>query len=94
MELAEFYHDSGFSDVAGKYWILTEQTDERIKNIHLRKGHRTILKFKRYGDNVKLMPEDILPFYKINRTSCIVHAVRVKHFTLVIAKHLSKNERD
>ncbi|MDT0554620.1 DUF6584 family protein [Patiriisocius hiemis] len=29
--LAELYYDSGFLDSAGKYWILTEPTDERIK---------------------------------------------------------------
>jgi hypothetical protein len=30
-KLAEFYYESGFLDAAGKYWILTETTDERIK---------------------------------------------------------------
>ena len=28
--LAELYYESGFLDSAGKYWILTEPTDERI----------------------------------------------------------------
>jgi tetrahydromethanopterin S-methyltransferase subunit G len=31
-KLAELYYDSGFLDSAGKYWILTEPTDDRIKN--------------------------------------------------------------
>ena len=30
-ELAKLYYESGFLDAAGKYWILTEQIDERIK---------------------------------------------------------------
>ncbi|QHI35004.1 hypothetical protein IMCC3317_03500 [Kordia antarctica] len=30
-KLAELYYDSGFLDAAGKYWILTEPTDERMK---------------------------------------------------------------
>ena len=30
-KLAELYYESGFLDSAGKYWILTEPTDERIK---------------------------------------------------------------
>ena len=30
-KLAEFYYESGFLDAAGKYWILTETTEERIK---------------------------------------------------------------
>jgi hypothetical protein len=30
-KLAELYYDSGFLDSAGKWWILTEPTDERIK---------------------------------------------------------------
>ena len=30
-KLAELYYDSGFLDSAGKYWILTEPNDERIK---------------------------------------------------------------
>ncbi|MGV3460667.1 MAG: DUF6584 family protein [Flavobacterium sp.] len=29
--LAELYYESGFLDAAGKYWILTEPTEERIK---------------------------------------------------------------
>ena len=29
--LAELYYNSGFLDAAGRYWILTEPTDERIK---------------------------------------------------------------
>ncbi|WP_299119257.1 tetratricopeptide repeat protein [uncultured Tenacibaculum sp.] len=30
-KLAELYYESGFLDSAGKYWILTEPTDQRIK---------------------------------------------------------------
>lgn len=30
-KLAELYYESGFLDLAGKYWILTEPTDDRIK---------------------------------------------------------------
>ena len=30
-KLAELHYESGFLDSAGKYWILTEPTDERIK---------------------------------------------------------------
>lgn len=30
-KLAEFYYESGFLDAAGKYWILTEPTEDRIK---------------------------------------------------------------
>ena len=30
-KLAELYYESGFFDSAGKYWILTEPTEERIK---------------------------------------------------------------
>lgn len=30
-KLAELYYESGFLDSAGKYWLLTEPTDERIK---------------------------------------------------------------
>ena len=30
-KLAEIYYESGFLDSAGKYWILTKPTDERIK---------------------------------------------------------------
>ena len=30
-KLAELYFESGFLDGAGRYWILTEPTDERIK---------------------------------------------------------------
>ncbi|WP_375238663.1 DUF6584 family protein [Aurantibacter sp.] len=30
-KLAELYYESGFLDSAGKYWILTEPTDNRIK---------------------------------------------------------------
>ena len=30
-KLAELYYESGFLDSAGKYWILTEPTEERIK---------------------------------------------------------------
>ncbi|WP_422093723.1 MULTISPECIES: DUF6584 family protein [unclassified Tenacibaculum] len=30
-KLAELYYESGFFDSAGKYWILTEPTDDRIK---------------------------------------------------------------
>jgi hypothetical protein len=30
-KLAELYYESGFLDSAGKYWILTEPTDKRIK---------------------------------------------------------------
>lgn len=29
--LAELYFESGFLDAAGRYWILTEPTDDRIK---------------------------------------------------------------
>ena len=29
--LAEYYYESGFLDAAGKYWILTEPSEERIK---------------------------------------------------------------
>ena len=31
-KLAEIYYESGFLDEAGKYWILTEPTEKRIKN--------------------------------------------------------------
>ena len=31
-KLAELYYESGFLDSAGKYWILTEPTEDRIKN--------------------------------------------------------------
>ncbi|MEC5158582.1 tetratricopeptide repeat protein [Chryseobacterium sp. MP_3.2] len=31
-KLAEIYYESGFLDSAGKYWILTEPIEERIKN--------------------------------------------------------------
>ena len=31
-KLAELYYESGFLDAAGKYWILTAPTNERIKN--------------------------------------------------------------
>ena len=31
-ELAELYYESGFLDAAGKYWILTEPTEEKIKH--------------------------------------------------------------
>ena len=30
-KLAELYYDSGFLDAAGKYWILTQPAEERIK---------------------------------------------------------------
>lgn len=30
-KLAKLYYESGFLDAAGKYWILTEPTDEEIK---------------------------------------------------------------
>ncbi|KGO93459.1 DUF6584 family protein [Flavobacterium subsaxonicum] len=30
-KLAELYYESGFLDAAGKYWILAEPTEERIK---------------------------------------------------------------
>ena len=30
-KLAELYYESGFLDAAGRYWILTEPTSERIK---------------------------------------------------------------
>ena len=30
-KLAELYYESGFLDAAGKYWILTEPTEERIR---------------------------------------------------------------
>ena len=30
-KLAELYYESGFLDSAGKYWILTEPTDDKIK---------------------------------------------------------------
>ena len=30
-KLAELYYDSGFLDAAGRYWVLTEPTDERIQ---------------------------------------------------------------
>lgn len=30
-QLAELYYESGFLDAAGRYWILTEPTDDRIK---------------------------------------------------------------
>ncbi|RDK83535.1 hypothetical protein C8D94_10772 [Marinirhabdus gelatinilytica] len=30
-KLAELYYESGFLDSAGKYWILTEPTDDRIR---------------------------------------------------------------
>ena len=30
-QLAELYYESGFLDAAGKYWILIEPTEERIK---------------------------------------------------------------
>ncbi|QHI35511.1 hypothetical protein IMCC3317_08570 [Kordia antarctica] len=30
-QLAELYYESGFLDAAGKYWILTEPTNDRIK---------------------------------------------------------------
>jgi len=30
-KLAELYYESGFYDAAGKYWILTEPDEERIK---------------------------------------------------------------
>jgi hypothetical protein len=30
-KLAELYYESGFLDSAGKYWILTEPTEDRIK---------------------------------------------------------------
>ena len=30
-KLAELYYECGFLDAAGKYWILTEPTEERIK---------------------------------------------------------------
>lgn len=29
--LAELYYESGFLDAAGRYWVLTEPTEERIK---------------------------------------------------------------
>jgi len=29
--LAELYYESGFLDAAGRYWVLTEPTDKRIK---------------------------------------------------------------
>lgn len=29
--LAELYYESGFLDAAGRYWVLTEPTDERIE---------------------------------------------------------------
>nr|WP_154652529.1 tetratricopeptide repeat protein [Flavobacterium rivuli] len=32
-KLAELYYESGFYDAAGKYWILTEPDEERIKNV-------------------------------------------------------------
>ena len=31
--LAELYYESGFLDAAGRYWILTEPTDDRIKKM-------------------------------------------------------------
>ncbi len=30
-KLVELYYDSGFLDAAGRYWVLTEPTDERIQ---------------------------------------------------------------
>jgi hypothetical protein len=40
-KLAELYYESGFLDAAGKYWILTEPTNDRIK--------KCIARFLNYG---------------------------------------------
>lgn len=35
-KLAELYYENGFLDSAGKYWILTEPTENRIRKcVHL-----------------------------------------------------------
>ena len=60
-KLAEIYYDSGILDSAGKYWILTEQTDNRIKKcVELYEksvsysGHQILREIKFCGDKSKL----------------------------------------
>ena len=59
--LAELYYESGFLDSAGKYWILTEPTDERIskcvdiyeKSVN-HSGHQILQDIVFRGDKFKL----------------------------------------
>ena len=60
-KLAELYYESGFLDSAGKYWILKEPTDNRIKKcVELYEksvsysGHQILREIKFCGDKTKL----------------------------------------
>jgi hypothetical protein len=59
--LAELYYESGFYDAAGRYWVLTKPTEERIKkciNIYLNSvnnsGTQVLLDITFRGDKDKL----------------------------------------
>lgn len=60
-KLAELYYESGFLDSAGKYWILTEPTDERIikcveiyeKSVNY-SGYQILQEITFRGDKLKL----------------------------------------
>ena len=60
-KLAEVYYESGFLDSAGKYWILTEPVDNRIKKcVELYQksvsysGHQILREIKFSGDKTQL----------------------------------------
>lgn len=60
-KLAELYYESGFMDAAGKYWILTEPTEKRIKkcvDIYEKSvnysGHQILHELVYRGDKTKL----------------------------------------
>ena len=60
-KLAEIYYESGFLDSAGKYWILTEPLEDRIKtcveiyeNSVNHSGHQILQEIVFRGDKSKL----------------------------------------
>lgn len=95
IRLAELYYESGFLDAAGKYWILTEPTTERIKrsveiyeNSVNYSGYQILQEITFRGDKSKLTE-----YGKKKLTELENDSIEKVNFIPKFAKKLNRNER-
>jgi hypothetical protein len=93
--LAELYYESGFLDAAGRYWILTEPTDKRIKNavdVYLNSVNHSgtqVLQDITFRGNKNKLPE-----YARNKLAEFEADSKIKsNYIPTFKRKLDKNER-
>lgn len=94
-KLAELYYDSGFLDGAGRYWILTEPTNDRIKKsveIYEKSvnysGYQILQEITFRGDKSKLTEYGKTKLIELENDS----SEKVNYIP-TFAKNLNRNER-